>query len=59
MPTGKEYRDKAIHCRGLARSMDDRTKACLETLALSYDDSAKQADLAVIKAAGNQLPNPR
>ena len=40
MFTAKEYREKADHCRRLARDLDAQSRASLETLAKEYDTAA-------------------
>lgn len=46
MSTADEYRQKARHCRDLAKESDDRTAANLEMLAAEYDEGARLADEA-------------
>jgi hypothetical protein len=38
-------RQKACHCRQLAKAMDERTAASLEMLATAYDQDARLADI--------------
>jgi hypothetical protein len=46
MFTAEQYREKAEHCRRLARDLDPQSRASLEILAREYDDGALLADLA-------------
>lgn len=46
MFTEQKYREMAVHCRVLARDLDDQSKASLETLAREYDDGAARAERA-------------
>ncbi len=45
MFTADKYREKAEHCRRLARDLDAQSRASLERLAKEYDDGAVLADL--------------
>jgi hypothetical protein len=38
-------RQKACHCRQLAKAMDERSAASLEMLATAYDEDARLADI--------------
>ncbi len=57
MSDGEHFRNKASHCRHLAKSLDDRTKASLEKLAVQYDEAAMRAELAITAPTG--MPSPK
>ncbi len=46
MFTAEIYRQKAEHCRRLAKDLDAQSRASLENLAREYDDGAVLADRA-------------
>jgi hypothetical protein len=45
MITADLYREKANHCRRLARDLDAQSRKSLENLAREYDDGAMLAGL--------------
>jgi hypothetical protein len=54
MFTAEVYREKADHCRRLARDLDAQSRKSLENLAREYDDGAMLAELT----AKAELPLP-